>query len=254
MLSSDQNAELKVLAVESLDEAERIWKKVGSRMAILAESAQFSKALESDIPGHPYVEFGDPKVDEFIAIAVDMRDSHGHILVASSDTEVELVQRAFYESSVLLPTIAKVISFKKGSVTEYLGDGVLGLFLASGEQKVSAIYDSYNAAVNCLHVLHDVVNPLLDERYGLPDLEIGIGLALNTAVVTLVGLPESRHPKAFGECVYRATKLAKGRNEIYIDDTLRYSWPTEKGGKLLFSKKSVRGIDGYLVGDPELPY
>lgn len=255
MISSDQRTELTELAGESLAEAERIWRKVAPLMEIQAEFSKGAvRAARSEIPGHPYVEFGKPKVDEFIALSVDMRDSSKHILQAISGPKVQLVERAFYESSVLLPIIAKVVSYKKGKITEYLGDGVLGLFLASEEQKTTAIYDSYNAAINCLHALHDVVNPILRERFDLPALEVGVGLALNTAVVTLVGLPESRHPKAFGECVYRATKLAKGRNEIYIDETLKLSWPTEKGGVLKFLKQKVRGFDGYLVNYPELPY
>jgi len=48
--------------------------------------------------------------------------------VSSKTSKVSQLQRIFYETSALLPAMAKLIFFENGSVTEYLGDGVLGLF------------------------------------------------------------------------------------------------------------------------------
>ncbi|MBK8343897.1 MAG: hypothetical protein IPL12_11640 [Bacteroidetes bacterium] len=60
-------------------------------------------------------------------------------------------------------------------------------------------------------------------------------MAFSRALITIVGNGDNLHPKAIGECVYRASKLAFGNNEIYIDDRLEKLWPTEKGGKIKFS-------------------
>ncbi|MNR33088.1 hypothetical protein D3C85_1507310 [compost metagenome] len=72
-------------------------------------------------------------------------------------------------------------------------------------------------------------------------------MAFSKAIVSLIGLQSSRHPKVFGECVYRATKLSSGRNEIYVDTQVKCIWPTAKGGVIVFSKKNLNGVDGHLV-------
>lgn len=43
-----------------------------------------------------------------------------------------------------------------------------------------------------------------------PPLKIGIGLAMSKAIVSLTGLSDNHHPKAFGECVFRAIKRSVG--------------------------------------------
>jgi hypothetical protein len=92
------------------------------------------------------------------------------------------------------------------------------------------------------------VNQILQNRYQLPPLDLGVGMAMSKAVVTLVGLANERHPKAVGQCVYYATKLAGGKNEILVDAVMNSAWPVakEKGG-LKFRPKKVRNVDGFLV-------
>jgi class 3 adenylate cyclase len=78
------------------------------------------------------------------------------------------------------------------------------------------------------------VNRILKERYNLPALRIGIGLAYSKALVTIIGTEDNLHAKAMGECVYRASKLSNGSNEIIIDEKLKILWPKRKGGSLSF--------------------
>lgn len=251
MLNDSQKKELQELVRGSLVNAEDIWKKIEPEMGI--ETATFSvmtEALKTDIPGYGTLEMDKPCVDDFIAIVVDMRDSTKHLLQKISHktgAKVNQLQRIFYETSALLPALAKVVSYHNGSVTEYLGDGVLGLFQASESSKPQCIYDAHKAAKRCLQATDEIVNPILSNRYGLPALKIGIGLAYSRAVVTPVGLPEKPHPKVFGECVFRASKLSGGVNQIYVDEPLHGMWPTRKGSKLRLTLKNYKGLNAYLV-------
>lgn len=97
---------------------------------------------------------------------------------------------------------------------------VLGLFRVDEGNPRGVMYRAYRASENCIGGTRDVVNNALKARYGLPPLNIGIGLSFSKAIVTLVGLDGDKHPKVVGECVYRAAKLSKGINEVYVDDWL----------------------------------
>lgn len=251
MLPNKQKIELIQVVRESLDEAENIWNKVGDALVMANSRLSTYKAesVNTQIPGYPIIEQGQPKVDDFIAIVADMRDSTTHLLQAISQktASVNQLQRVFYETSALLPSLAKAIGYENGKITEYLGDGILGLFCVNKEDKSETIYAANRAASKCLETVSDVVNPLIAERYSLPPLQIGVGLAYSKAVVTLVGLPNFMQPKVFGECVFRASKLSSGSNEVIIDKVLRDMWPTSKNGTLRFIPKKKRNVDGFLI-------
>ena len=99
-----------------------------------------------------------------------------------------MLQRVYYETSALLPALAFTISKNNGSVTEYLGDGVLAFFKVDEENVTKSIYEAIDAAKECLDYCLETINTVLKNRYGLPKLEIGIGLAYGEALVTLVGI------------------------------------------------------------------
>ena len=157
------------------------------------------------------------------------------------------MQRVFYETSALLPAIAKTVADHYGKVTEYLGDGVLALFRVDKEDKKVTIMQSYNAASKCMDVAQNVVNIALERRYSLPPLRIGIGMAMSQAVITLVGLKEYVQPKVFGECVFRASKLSSGVNQIHVDNFLYNSWPSSKSGTLGFRSVIQNGVSAYRI-------
>lgn len=210
-----------------------------------------NESAPSRIPGHEKVQDDETVIDEFIALVADMRDSSKHLNSAISEktAKVSQLQRVYYETSALLPALALTIKFKNGNVTEYLGDGVLALFQVDQADKSKAIYAAHGAAVNCIGQTRALVNAELDKRYSLPPLDLGVGLAMSKTIVTLVGLPGEKHPKAFGECVFRATKLSSGKNEIYVDAKVRGAWPTAKDGKLRFLERSKREVPGYLISE-----
>lgn len=237
----------------ALDQAEVHWKEGGHQLvkkSMALDSIQESMEAEpSKIPGHPIVRDDVTVVDEFIAYVADMRDSSKHLLCAISEkvAKVSGLQRVYYETSALLPALSVAVRESKGRVTEYLGDGLLALFRVEKGREEDAVYAAHAAAKNSIGLARGVVNDVLRERYSLPSLSIGVGLAYSKALVTLVGLPGDKHPKAFGECVFRATKLSSGVDQIHIDQNLKVLWPKQKGGVLSFREKSIGDVRGYLI-------
>ncbi len=248
---------LRQLIRESLNNAERVWKNEGSQLTAAnecfdSESHRITKSesVPSFIPGYPIVHTDTNEVATFIALVADMRNSSQHLLcdISQKHAKVSMLQRVYYETSALLPALAKTISFENGAVTEYLGDGVLAFFKVDDTDPSESIYAAHRAARNCIQACRDIVNEELNSRYDLPALDIGVGLATSKALITLVGLEGEKQAKAFGECVFRATKLSNGTNAIYVDEKLEAMWPTSStGGGLQFRRKHVNGVDGFLI-------
>ena len=223
MLSSIEVRSIKKSINDSLDRAELHWKRGGYEIA-LEEATIFdsSNYEHSRLPNHPVVGDDRTVIDEFIALVVDMRESSKHL----SDTNLSFringldsgLQRVYYETSALLSALAQVIEIKNGSVTEFLGDGVLAFF--PKETGYKSIVDAYNVAEVIVTKVRTIVNDILHERYSLPGLNIGVGLSCSKAIVNLVGIEGNKHPKAFGDCVFKATKLSSGHNQVFVDEKL----------------------------------
>jgi len=247
----ERQRELTDLVNDSLDRAEADWEGVGSLLeakeaVALANSRNF---IPSNIPGHPLVDTTEPKVDQFIAFVLDIRDSTQRLMCAIGKDKAKVtgLQRLFFETSALLPAASQLVEWKDGAVTEYLGDGLLAMFRVKEGQREARIDDAYATATRSLELVRELVNPILHFRYGVPELAIGVGLAFSKAIVTVVGLGASRQAKAFGQCVWRASKLSGGRNQVIVDESIRLAWPTSKDGRLHFRPIKLKGSDGFLV-------
>ena len=238
---------------ESLDNAEKHWENGGyllkDSVALEDMDLERYESEPSKIPGHTEVQDKETIIDEFIALVVDMRDSSKHLMedISAKKAKVTRLQRVYYETSALLPAIEQTVNFSSGKVTEYLGDGVLAFFQVDKKDEQETIREAYRVSKNIMYDTLSIVNKILNERYGLPPLEIGIGLSMSNALVALMGLPANKHPKAFGNCVFKATKLSGERNKILTDEWLKKSWPTSSGGQLKFRSKKVKGVDGYII-------
>jgi class 3 adenylate cyclase len=247
MLTERQIVELADIVNKSLDRSEELWNNT------IATERRLLKAAfeETRIPGHPYLDENKYKSDVFVALMLDMRDSTKHLrqAISAKIAKVSQMQRVFYEISALLPTMSKLIQDENGAVTEYLGDGLLALFqLPSDKKKKEAVLgDCMRAARYCLQALKEAVNPVLGERYGLPPLEVGIGMAFSTSIISHFGLPPNTQVKVIGECIYFASQLSKGRNEIIVHENLERIWPTSKEGKLSFNIRQFKDFKGYIV-------
>lgn len=246
MLTAPQQDEIRAIVEAGLDRAEGM----ANQHYVVFDEATFradvQKSVSSRIPGHDLVT-SDGQSDELICLVADMRKSSEHLMCAIDGNRPSQLKRVHYETSALLPALERTIEFKGGSVTEYLGDGILALFRV-GEDEGQCIKDAYRAAKNCIGETREIVNAALAHRYNLPPLDVGVGLGMSKAVVTLVGLEGQEHPKAIGQNVYYATKLARGKNQIIVDETLNLRWPVKEGkGGLKFRKKDFNGVEGYLI-------
>ncbi len=236
-----------------LNRAERHWKDKGHFLLEGAEGFSASAALDkmpSNIPNHPIVEGDGAVLDEFIALVADMRGSTNHLLCAISDSKTKIpfegVKRIYYETSALLPALNETITYYNGRVTEYLGDGVLALFHYTDDD---SIYNAKHAADDIVCKMRHIINMELSGRYELPEIHLGVGLALSKCLVTQVGSPGNMQPKVFGESVYRATKLSDGDDLVRIDQPLRMKWPKSKGGKLRFRPLTGKKFPCYTILD-----
>lgn len=255
MLTSQQKQEIIGIINQSLNRAEDHWKNGGAQLKM--ENANiFDMVTEarnevepSKIPGHALVQEDKTIIDEFIAFVADMRESSHHLLceISTKTSKASGLERVYYETSALLPAIAKTVKYEEGNVTEYLGDGVLALFKVDPSNRTPAIYAAHRAAKNTISEIRDLVNSELGKRYNLPPLNLGVGLAFSKSLVTLVGLEGEKQPKAIGECIYRATKLSGGKNQVIVDEKLHSIWPTQKGGTLTFRKTQIKKVDGHIT-------
>lgn len=249
MLTDAQKKELTLIVETSLGRCEELWENtIGKEDTVLR--AKFADS-ETHIPGHPYLGENQYKSDEFVCLMLDMRDSTKHLRQAISAriAKVSQMQRVYYEVSALLPAMAKLIKDADGAVTEYLGDGLLALFQSSRniDERNQILKNTITAARDCMEALNQVVNPILKDRYGLPFLEIGIGLAYSDAIISHFGLRPDTQLKVIGECIYLASQLSKGRNEIIVHENLERIWPTSKNGKLKFTLRPFKDFKGYVV-------
>ena len=254
MLDDKQKEEIQQIINDSLNNAEKHWRNGGYLLTEDVTRDSINEvAMESEtskIPGYLIVQDKKTEIDEFIALVMDMRDSSEHLMqeLSSKVSDVTTLQRVFYETSALLPAVEQTIKFGEGSVTEYLGDGVLAFFQVNKDDNQETIREVYQVAKNIMYDTLIIVNDILAERYNLPALEIGIGLSISKALISLVGLSGEKHPKAFGSCVFYATKLSgAGRNEILTDKWLRNAWPSSSGGQLKFKQRKINKVDGYLI-------
>lgn len=247
-----QQLEKKVLSVcqKSLDQAEHEWEYTEARHKLVEKSvamdnrnesiALFDSAIPSNIPGHESVDKA--KISDFIALVCDIRKSTQRLSTTLVDAKVNGIQRIFYETSALLPSLEVVIHHFSGSVTEYLGDGILGFFPYLNNDD---LYNSYYASIGCMEMVRNIVNSEIKSRYNLPPLDIGIGMACSSAMVRKVAM---RHVKAFGKCVWVASKLSGGTNIILVDDQLKAKWPSSQSGRISFQRReTVRDVVGYKL-------
>jgi hypothetical protein len=233
--------EIKRKINSELDKAEKIWNDVKGEFLVksVRAFAALNESVEpSNIPGFPFIKNGEGKVGNFSAMILDIRNSTKHLLEAYSNKKnVSQLQRVLYETTAINTLGLICVNEQNGAITEFLGDGFLALFET---EEPEAVYKVRDCAEKCLEYTKDVINPILKERYDLPDINIGIGIAYSKAIVTLIGMEDELHPKAIGECIYRASKLSKGNNEILYDEKIKLYWPSSKGGKLSFIERYHR--------------
>jgi len=219
--------------------ADHIWEKVGHEFITESQRIMFSNDLvkaqvHSNLPDLPFLEDGRPIVANYIALVLDIRESTKH-LTQSVSADITLLRRVVTETFAINAMGAIIVTNYNGSITEYLGDGFLAFFKVDDETNVEergkVASKAYYCAEKCIEKLNSIVNVLLKEKYKLPALEIGIGLAYSKAIVSVVGGASNFQVKAIGECVFNASKLAYGKNEIHTDKVYKRIFPKAKNGE-----------------------
>ena len=254
-LNNSQKKKVSEVIKNSLFLAEKFWDECGKKLeseesetgiceAALEGLSESRGRLPSPFPGEKFIRIDEAKNGSMIALVADMRNSTRH-----AKTEIQIMsplQRIFLEVSALLPAMETVINFEKGQVTEYLGDGVLGFFEF---KKPEDILNAYRAAENIIIDMREILNQMLFEKYKLPkEINIGVGLANSQTIIYAAGLLDKKHPKAFGSCVFDATKIACEHNKIAVSESLKAQWPKSKNGKLIFKRPKRFNIDtNYFV-------
>ncbi len=107
-----------------LDKAEYDWNKTNASNLMALDEAiaksnvsmeKFEDSKPSLLPGYDMVSLFDPKIDDFIAIACVIRKSTERLKSARNNVRgIESgIQRVFYETSALLPSLETTINFFK---------------------------------------------------------------------------------------------------------------------------------------------
>ena len=259
-LSATEIELLKKFATDRVIETEKIWQKVAPDIVELAEDhsiTKFAKAM-TQIPGYEEIEKDINVVDNFVVLMADMRNSTKHLTEACSGVYKEAtgLKRLFIETSVLLPCMAKIISFGNGKTLEYLGDGILAVYRVTPGSESGVIGDAQRSAEKIVECVTQIISPILKKDYNLPPISVGVGIAKSQGIVRMVGIEGFLVPKVFGKSVFYASKLCCGDNEIYLDSMARAMWPVAKHGETVYVdfKKVVTQNGGKMYEGYQVHY
>lgn len=209
---------------------------------IITEELKKSINEEAEIPGFEsnYMKFGQFVNKEFVAMMTDIRKSTDIINRTNGTRDMFLI---FYAYSAVT---AYIVDQHKGTSTEFLGDGVINLF-DTEKGLDEAFRNSIRASREILEAKTLILNPIF-EKLGLPTINLGIGIDHGVTIVTRFGYKTDNDLKAFGSCVYNASKLSKGFNEIIISEKSKNVWPSSPEGKLQFNQTNLKeGLIGFKV-------
>ena len=197
---------------------------------------------EAEVPGFEDkpVKFGSFVNREFVVLMTDIRKSTEIINEPGGLVNMFLI---FY---VYAGVVSNIVDSYNGTSTEFLGDGVINLFDTKEVGRDEALKKSILAAWDIMDARERILNPLFAEM-GLKQINYGIGIDHGITIVTKFGYKNDTDLKAFGRCVYNASKLSKGINEIYVSDESKKVWPTGPGGNLRFGFGSSLD-DGTTLG------
>jgi len=196
---------------------------------------------EAELPGYENrtIKFGKFENREFVIMMIDIRKSTDIINSPNGFVHMFLI---FY---IYAGITAKIVDFHNGNSTEFLGDGVLNIFDTKTDGLQSALRRSMEASWDILEARETILNPFFEEN-GLPIINMGIGIDHGITIVTQFGYRGDTDLKAFGKCVYNASKLSKGMNEIFVSENSQSKWPQGVGGLLRFGNPFQ--TEGDIIG------
>jgi adenylate cyclase len=126
--------------------------------------------------------------------------------------------------------MASVITLHGGYVLKFVGDAVIGYFVAS-ENPLLAADNAISCAKSMLTVIQKGINPILNQ-YDYPDLMVKIGADFGQSIVVRYGSnPDTAHVDLMGPAMNIASKiqsLAKPNQILIGDDVYRRLHPSSQ--------------------------
>lgn len=219
-----------------------------------ARSKRDSQSIPSNIPGNNLVSTVKSKREELFAVCVDIRKSTEILKSYIKDEKfANGLHKIYLITSVLLPAIEEIIKENNGKVTEYLGDGLLAFFPVEKKDDQTIIDNCYynisRSVRKNLYGVLPLVNSFFKTKMNLcKDILVGIGVSRSEAIIHAVGYNDILYPKAFGECVFEASKLANisQNTGVYVSNNVRQGWPSSKNGEISFKKDRLHEKSPYL--------
>ena len=204
-----------------------------------------AKAISDVIPGFEAdkLEFGSYAKENYAVLFVDMRNS-------TKRAQEVGAQKTFLTMHVFLTALLEVVKYYHGKVIDIMGDGLM-VFWGGKEARekdnminTEAVRNAGNCGCSMITVCTKVINRIItDEELGW-NINIGVGIAFDSVVVTKIGIPGSYDVKAFGDCINIASKYSNSYNRVKVTKKVKELWPSSKGGTLQF----IRDKDGgYFV-------
>ncbi len=137
--------------------------------------------------------------------------------------------------------IASVIKQYNGYVLKFVGDAVIGYFVA-GEYSTGAADNAINCAKSMINVIDKGINPILNQ-YDYPDLRIKIGIDFGKSIVVRYGSDkEKSHVDLMGPVMNISAKIqsvAKPNQILIGDDVFTRLHPSiQKNCELIKWKKN----------------
>ncbi|MCI4433488.1 MAG: adenylate/guanylate cyclase domain-containing protein [Nitrosopumilus sp.] len=148
--------------------------------------------------------------------------------------------------------MASVISLYGGYVLKFVGDAVIGFFLAS-ENPLTASDKAVSCAKSMITIIQKGINPILNQ-YDYPDLMVKIGVDFGQSIVVRYGSnPEQSHVDLMGPAMNIAAKiqsLAKPNQILIGDDVYRKLHPvSQRSFKEINWKKKEWKYRSRLTGE-----
>ena len=148
--------------------------------------------------------------------------------------------------------MASVIRLHKGFVLKFVGDAVIGYFIAT-DNAIMAADNAVTCAQSMLTVIEKGINPILNQ-YDYPDLMVKIGLDFGQNIVIRYGSnPERSHVDLMGPAMNIAAKIqsmAKTNQILIGDDVFKKLHPvTQKNFKEIIWKNNEWKYRSRVTGE-----
>ncbi len=148
--------------------------------------------------------------------------------------------------------MASVIRLHKGYVLKFVGDAVIGYFVAT-DNAIMAADNAVDCAKSMMTVIQQGINPILNQ-YDYPDLMVKIGLDFGQSIVVRYGSnAESSHVDLMGPAMNIAAKIqsmAKANQILIGDDVYKKLHPaTQKDFKEIVWKNNEWKYRSRITGE-----